>query len=65
MVASSSHGSPVSILIPNGQGTTLDATSAANGTFAFPSTTPSDGFGARSSGSAYILLEWPYTAPIL
>jgi hypothetical protein len=55
----------VSILIPNGQGTTLDATSAANGTFAFPSTTPSDGFGARSSGSAYILLEWPYTAPIL
>jgi len=58
-------GGSAMIQISNGYGQILFSSPAASGSFAFTSTTPSDEVAANSTASAYVYLDWSYSAPVL
>lgn len=58
-------GGPTSVSVFNAHGQVLYSSSAPSGAFSFTTATPSDGFEANSTSSAFVYLAWGYSAPLL
>jgi hypothetical protein len=58
-------GGPASVSVFNGHGQVLYASTASAGAFAFTTVTPSDGVEANSTSTAFVHLDWGYSAPLL